>query len=667
MKLLAKCVPACTPNPSKLSRVCVWLLAGTGTLALAAPLAAQNAPAQNTPQQNTQAPATAAPAGSDANDPHRQLSAALAKLARNPRDLDALQQAGEAALALGDVPAATGFLSRADRLLPYNPRIMASLASARLRAQDPVTAIGLFEEAERSGQMGADQIADRGLAYDLVSDNVTAQRYYRQALAAGAGDEAVRRLALSLAIMGDRRAVETALAPLLQKQDRAAWRIRAFAFAILGREEEAVAIAQSTMPPELANGMAPYLRYMRKLTPAQQAAAANLGFFPQASMIGQDNARIAEWVAGHGIKRMALLEAPLVPAGAPLGAAKVAAADPSETASKDARQESRKGNRSDRNRTKPEPKPAAEPPPEPQPSRQVSAAAPVELAAASARVSAPAALAAAAAPSPTRTANPAASPVAARPAAAAGGFDLARAAPSASAPAGPSTVGPKMEPAPQPVPEPASPAAAAFTTPPEPAPAPKPAAKSAAKPAPKPSFAELFQDMGQVSAEPVPAAGAVDIRKLAVAPAPTKLAEKATGKAGEKAGQTSADKAAAEKTGPDKSGPEKADKATAKSASKKPEKTPPPPAHPSRIWAQVGVGRDTSRFAFDWRRLLRENPELFKGRKGFFSDMGRTNRLITGPFDTEAEAKAYVNRLHKGGLEDAYVWISPAGQAVDPV
>jgi 7-keto-8-aminopelargonate synthetase-like enzyme len=47
----------------------------------------------------------------------------------------------------------------------------------------------------------------------------------------------------------------------------------------LGREEEAVSIANSTMPPEMASAMAPYLRYMRQLTPAQQAAAANLGFF----------------------------------------------------------------------------------------------------------------------------------------------------------------------------------------------------------------------------------------------------------------------------------------------------------------------------------------------------------------------------------------------------
>jgi Tfp pilus assembly protein PilF len=70
-------------------------------------------------------------------------------------------------------------------LQPYQPRVMANLASARMRMQDPVTALGLFDDAAKAGQLSGEQIADRGLAYDLVSDNLTAQRYYREALAAG--------------------------------------------------------------------------------------------------------------------------------------------------------------------------------------------------------------------------------------------------------------------------------------------------------------------------------------------------------------------------------------------------------------------------------------------------------------------------------------------------
>jgi tetratricopeptide (TPR) repeat protein len=549
-------------------------------------------------------------------DPHRALSLALARLARNPRDIEALQQAGDAALALGDIQAAIGFLSRADRLLPYNPRIMAGLASARLRGQDPVTAIALYEDAANSGALTGDQIADRGLAYDLVSDNITAQRYYREALAAGAGDEAARRLALSLAIMGDRRAVDVVLAPLLQKQDRAAWRIRAFAFAILGREEEAVAIANSTMPMELAAAMAPYLRYMRKLTPAQQAAAANLGWFPQASQIGQENPRIAEWIANHGIKRSAIVDRPLVPVGEPLGGKVTKTADA----------------RKDRRKPKPQPEPETMPeaaPPEPTPSREASAPVPVELAAADAEAP------------PVRKAQPAPKPVAAPPPprvvgaapAAVAGFDLAKVtpAPTHTAPAiAKVDAAPrppvKAETMPEPMPEPKveaapAPQPRAETRPVEVAPlrdaVREPAPKPASKPAPvrKASFAELFEEFGKAPVAATPSAGAVDIRKItAPRPAP---------------------------------------------------KAPPPPAHPSRIWVQVGVGRDTDRIAFDWRKLTRDAPDLFKAHKLFVSEWGRTNRLLVGPFETEAAAKAYNDKLHKADREGTFVWTSPAGQVVD--
>ena len=527
----------------------------------------------------------------EASDPHRALSSALARLARNPRDIEALQQAGDAALALGDVQAAIGFLSRADRLLPYNPRIMAGLASARLRGQDPVTAIALYEDAANSGALSGDQIADRGLAYDLVSDNVTAQRYYREALAAGAGDEAARRLALSLAIMGDRRAVEVVLAPLLQKQDRAAWRIRAFAFAILGREEEAVAIANSTMPTDLATAIAPYLRYMRKLTPAQQAAAANLGWFPQASQIGQENPRIAEWIASHGIKRLAIVDTPLVPAGEPLGAKATKTADA----------------RKDRHKPKPQPAPEAMPeaaPPEPTPSREASASVPVELAAADAE--APPVRKAPPAPKPVPTAAPPLIHVVSAAPASVVGFDLAKVAPTPThTPTQAASGIVKADPVPKP-PVKAEPLPEAKA---EAAPAPKPA------PVRKASFAELFEEFGKAPAAATPSAGAVDIRKItAPRPAP---------------------------------------------------KAPPPPAYPSRIWVQVGVGRDTDRIAFDWRKLTRDAPDLFKAHKLFVSEWGRTNRLLIGPFDTEAAAKAYNDKLHKADREGTFVWISPAGQVVD--
>jgi hypothetical protein len=91
---------------------------------------------------------------------------------------------------------------------------------------------------------------------------------------------------------------------------------------------------------------------------------------------------------------------------------------------------------------------------------------------------------------------------------------------------------------------------------------------------------------------------------------------------------------------------------------------PPKPAHPSRIWVQVGTGRDPRALAFTWRGLMKENPELFRGKSASISDWGRTNRLLTGPFATEAAAEAFLARLKKNDL-DAFLWTSPAGQIVD--
>lgn len=80
---------------------------------------------------------------------------------------------------------------------------------------------------------------------------------------------------------------------------------------------------------------------------------------------------------------------------------------------------------------------------------------------------------------------------------------------------------------------------------------------------------------------------------------------------------------------------------------------------------QVGVGRDTDRLAYDWRRLLKDDPELFKARKAWVADWGRTNRLLVGPFETEKAADAFNEKLHKADRGGTFVWTSPAGQVVD--
>lgn len=226
------------------------------------------------------------------------LGDALRRLARNARDVDALIDAGYASLDLNDIEAAIGFFGRAQELSPENARVKLGLAGAFVRSGRPIEALRLFEEAERAGASTATLASARGLAYDLVGDNAAAQVQYRRALEAEQNDETVRRLAISQAIAGDRKGFEATLYPQLEREDYAGFRTRAFGLAILGDEEEAVAIAETVMPRDLSARIAPYLRYMRRLTKAQQAAAANLGVFPRAAQIGRDDPRIAQYSGG---------------------------------------------------------------------------------------------------------------------------------------------------------------------------------------------------------------------------------------------------------------------------------------------------------------------------------------------------------------------------------
>ncbi len=551
---------------------------------------------------------TAVPAsaqGQPRETPKVTLSEALVRLNQNPRDTQALIAAGNAALAAGDTDAAVGFFTRADRLLPDNPRIEAGLAGAEVRAEDPFSAIPLFAAAERSGPIPPEWLADRGLAYDLVGDNVSAQRYYNQALANGASDEVIRRLALSLAISGDRRASETVLAPVLQKRDRAGWRTRIFALAILGYEEEAVTTAKSTMPPDMALEIAPYLRYMRQLTPAQQAAAANLGHFPQASEIGHDDPRVAQYARAADRSRLASADRGLIPAGAPLGRAQGSAtADQTDRRHKGRVQgpdvaQLASASTTTGHETRTPLKNSA--PPELTVSRVTQAPAPSVLAVTPALVSAPA---------PIRLISPATSAVP---------ETRVAVAPSPQALFPASTVPPAFKlsastppeaavPAPQPAPVPAT----------APAVAPRPHVVEA--PAARPSFAEAFAALGPVVVDTAPARGAVDLRKIKPA-----------------------------------------------RAVPKPPPPPPPPSHPSRIWVELGVGRDTDRLGFDWHRMVKDDPEIFKGKKPFVSSWARTNRLLVGPFETDKAANSFTDKLHKADHPSAFVWTSPAGQVVDPL
>ena len=249
-----------------------------------------------------------------------RLNEALRMLAQDPRSLTGLLAAGQASLALDDVDAAQGFFLRAEAAYPEHGGVKAGLASVLVRQGQPVEALRLFGEADVAGEPMVSHASERGLAYDLVGDNARAQQEYRLALSLGEDPGVSRRLAISQAIAGDQRASEATLLPMLQRSDLAAFRARAFALAILGRSEEAVSIAETMLPQQIASRLAPYLRYMPRLTRAQQAAAANLGTFPRAAQIGRDDPAIAALSTPSGAPRQSgAADARLVPSGEPLG------------------------------------------------------------------------------------------------------------------------------------------------------------------------------------------------------------------------------------------------------------------------------------------------------------------------------------------------------------
>ena len=396
----------------------------------------------------------------------RKLGEALGRLARNPTDIGALLDAGEAALELNDVDAAIGFFGRAKDLAPDNSRIKLGMARAYTRSRRPVEALRLFAEAEQGGVALARMAEDRGLAFDLVGDAASAQQLYRLALANGAGDEITRRLALSQAIAGDRSGFEATLLPLLQQRDVSAFRTRAFGLAILGDARAAKDIANTMLPAGMGARMAAYFDYMPRLTKAQQAAAANLGIFPRTASIGTDDAGIAGY-AGVPVR-----VAQAGPPSTPQPSAQPAPA-PSDPRSRQTRR------RPDRTRSRDASRQTAVAP-APTPSRPSSSA---EVGSAVAQ-SVPTE-----APSATTQAVPAAS----------------TAAPVVVARSEPASVASATTPAPPPPPPP----------PPPPA-QPVPEAAADAEPDP-PSVADAFDGFSLEPQAPAPAAaGAVDITQIAI-------------------------------------------------------------------------------------------------------------------------------------------------------
>jgi Flp pilus assembly protein TadD len=682
---------------------------------------------------DTSEPAAVPVVQSTTPSPTRALNAALARLARDPRDVGALTDAGSAALDLGDTDAAIGFFTRADEVSPGNGGVRERIGAAMLRANQPFEAIRWFDLADQAGFSRAEMAMERGLAYDLIGDNAAAQRQYQLALAAGKNDEASRRYALSLVIAGDRRGAEAVIQPLLERRDRGAWRVRTFIMAIAGQSDEAEGIARATMPADLAAAISPYLRYMPRLTPAQQASAANLGRFPRAADIGRDDPQVVQYAMAH--PRAPRVDAGLVPTGTALGGH-----------GRDVRDSRAKRRRPGRDTLVAAVTPAVTAPaasiPGPaavsapwglQPGAQgkvgpIAAAPAHSVSSQSARrsASAPVVLskldvppgtplgplplpvfnptASAAAPS----AVPAPAPFAAKPAPA----PVPAPTPAAPKPA------PVLMPAPIPAPIPAMPAVAA----PQPAaPVPQPGLLPAQAAVASGDFGSMFNGFKPPEQEAEARVAAVDLAQIEALRQRDKASRakdkaKANDRGDRPDGPTSVSrssdaeplaksakdraaksKADAEKTAKDNTAKEKAalDKACLELGSKskagkgkgakakvvkdKSRKDPVCPAetdkdkkgnagknqptHVSRIWVQVLTGANRDMMGREWQRLVRE-AAVIKGRKPFITPWRNNFRLLTGPFDSDAQAQAFLGQLRKDGVS-GFEWTSPAGQAVD--
>ena len=217
--------------------------------------------------------------GGRGETPSDALARNMKVLSTSPDSFDALVGAGRASLALGDSQAAAGFFGRAEEAWPASPLPQAGMGAALAIEGDGAAALQYFARATQRGATQAMIGADRGLAYDLVGQHSQAQADYRAALSGRDGDEARRRLALSLAISGQKSEALSLLSPLMARGDAAGARTRAFVLALTGDANGAKSAIDAAMPGSSSN-MAYFFRKLPALRSDQKVAAVNLGIFP---------------------------------------------------------------------------------------------------------------------------------------------------------------------------------------------------------------------------------------------------------------------------------------------------------------------------------------------------------------------------------------------------
>ena len=560
-------------------------------------------------QATPAAPISSEPAGA------AELRAAMRRISFNPSDADAMADAGNASLALGDANAALNFFTRANALRPGNSRIVSGLATATVRTENPFEALRLFDQAVRLGANERSIALDRALAFDLLGNFGRAQQDYKLARTASTSDDLIIRQAVSLSLAGQKEAADAMLVPLLQRNSSTAWRARAFMLAARGELRESTKVAQGFMDASSAMRMERFFRLMPSLTAAQKAAAIHLGHFPTSQAVGRDSEQVRRIASTLPQTPVVSGNNRLIPSGAALGPKSTPARDDKNPPKPDRKRDRKAQERAEIQAVVAN-IPEAQKLPKTDTSRlgTATARAKTEEAQASriASVSNNALpvpetarpLVSAALPRPASTLTPAPTATAAVPAAIASvptqsGGSIKEALPISQAPA--------------------------ITAP-------------ASEPAPAVPVASSSFNLGAI-------VGAIDIPESEQQPSQVPVDLK---KLKPRAPKATAEPAKVAKVDP---------KVLAKAKAQK--------DHPARYWVQIAAG-NANALGFDYRKLNKTYAALLKSRSPYTSEWGRTDRLLVGPFPNLKAAKKWEGDYKKAG-GDAFMWKSEIGEVVNPL
>jgi len=597
-----------------------------------------------------------------------RLSEQMRILGRSPNDVSALIEAGRLSGKLGDTDAAMQFLARAEKVSPNDPRIRAARGISLVAMERPGEALAMFASAERAGVSMTPYLAERGLAYDLLGRGSLAQADYRQALRAEDDDELTRRLALSLGIDGNLAESTAVLNPLLQKGDRAAWRVRAFVLAMSGDAAGADKITASMLPGFSAS-LSPFFRRLPQLAGADRAFAVHYG------RLAPSPERLADARLAPPLPAPARTAPPVALASAaPVAAAPVTRAPTTAERRAERQRQAQAAQQAQADAARRAADAQAQQLAQARADEAARRAALAQRQQLAAQQAEQARVAEATRVEAQRVAARQAEErrVAAEALAARDRAEQAARAPVqvASAPVPVTIVDRPAEPAP--APPPAAPVEVASVAPTTPTPAVSSAAVTVAARAPANDdvLARIIRNLDIPASElgvgppPAPVAAPASSTALAAeAETARRAAEarEATARAAEaaEAKKLAATRAATAKKAAEAKRIADEKKAAAAEAAREAQARR---ADPERHWVQVAGGANVAGLPAAWAIMAGKAPAL-KGKQAWTTPLRATNRLLTGPFKSDAEAQDFVNTLRKSGVQ-AFTFTSEAGQKV---